>query len=101
MIPREAARRVASPLITIWPAPGPRPGKGDPCLMYRPGVPGTGRTSQILPVLVKASATAWIAIDMDLAGRPRGLDGGVNVPLGAASGELLICPLGSLTTKDR
>ena len=55
--------------------------------------PAPSRTSQGLPVLVKASP-ARIATGMNLAGRPRHLDKGVNMPPGAPSGGLLTCPLG-------
>ena len=57
------------------------------------GPPGTSRTAQVLPVLVKASP-ARIATGMNLASRPRHLDKGVNMPQGAPSGDLLTCPLG-------
>jgi hypothetical protein len=44
------------------------------------GSPGTSRTSQVLPVLVKTSP-ARIATGMDLAaGKPRGLPGEIKAP---------------------
>jgi hypothetical protein len=46
--------------------------------------------------LGRGVTTARIAIDMDRTGRPRGLEEGVNMPPGAASGVLLMCPLGTL-----
>ena len=92
--PGQAARHVANHPVTKRSAPGPGSPTRSQGPRSRERVPGTGRTSQIPPVLVKASLPPGSLKTWIWKAGPAVWRKGSMRPPGAASGDLLICPLG-------